>query len=112
MWKKVADLRVLSYGYPDTKGLSLYRPTRRAVKLGVQTSCSTCPGPLVAPGPRDLMLCYDLCYVMLREYPGWEINEGSSGDFNLNFETGIIELNYGQNIEDDMAIDYRGYLRF
>ncbi len=54
----------------------------------------------------------DLCYVMLREYPGWEINEGSSGDFNLNFETGIIELSYGQNVEDDMAIDYKGYLRF
>ena len=54
----------------------------------------------------------NLCYVMLREYPGWEINEGSSGEFNLNFETGIIELNYGQNIEDDMGIDYRGYLRF
>jgi hypothetical protein len=54
----------------------------------------------------------NLCYVMLSEYPGWEINEGSSGDFNLNFETGIIELSYGQNIEDDMAIDYKGYLRF
>ena len=43
MWKQVADLRVLSYGYPDTKGLSLYRPTRRAVKLGVQTTRITCP---------------------------------------------------------------------
>lgn len=53
-----------------------------------------------------------LCYNMLEQYPGWEINEGSQGQFDFDFEEGTIELHYGQNIEDDMAIDFRGIGKF
>lgn len=53
-----------------------------------------------------------LCYTMLEEYPGWEINDGSQGQFELDFKEGTINLKYGQNLENDMAIDFRVISKF
>lgn len=53
-----------------------------------------------------------LCYYMLEQYPGWEINEGSQGHFDFDFIEGTVQLTYGQNIQDDMAIDFRGIGKF
>jgi len=42
----------------------------------------------------------DLCYEMLNKtQSGWEIDEGSSGNFELNYLKKFIKLNFGLNIE-------------
>lgn len=48
----------------------------------------------------------DFCYDMLSEFPGWEINEGSQGNFYFDFESGEVELNYEQNFTDNEQIDF------
>jgi hypothetical protein len=44
----------------------------------------------------------DWCYEQLeRYYGGWEINEGSDGEFIFNFHDMTIELNHTYNVEQD-----------
>jgi hypothetical protein len=44
----------------------------------------------------------DWCYNQLeRYYGGWEINEGSDGEFIFNFHDMTIELNHTYNVEQD-----------
>ena len=41
----------------------------------------------------------DLCYHLLSvHFPGWEINDGSDGVFEMDVETGTISLEHNQNI--------------
>ena len=40
-------------------------------------------------------------YSELNQYGGWEINEGSQGDFHFNFDTKKIHLSHGENYEDE-----------
>jgi hypothetical protein len=49
------------------------------------------------PAPME-----DWCYQQLeRYYGGWEINEGSDGEFIFNFHDMTIELNHTYNVEQD-----------
>lgn len=48
----------------------------------------------------------DFCYEMLSEFPGWEINEGSQGHFNFDFNSGEVELHYEQNFSDYEQVDF------
>lgn len=43
----------------------------------------------------------DWMYRELNQFGGWEINEGSQGDFHFNFDKGIISLRHGENYEDE-----------
>lgn len=40
-------------------------------------------------------------YDQLGQYGGWEINEGSQGDFHFNFDKKTISLSHGENYETD-----------
>jgi len=40
-------------------------------------------------------------YDQLGQFGGWEINEGSQGDFHFNFDKKTIELSHGENYEKD-----------
>ena len=45
----------------------------------------------------------DLCYKLLeRIQPGWEIDEGSSGTFELNYDKNSIKLNFGLHVESQL----------
>ena len=41
----------------------------------------------------------DVFYDMLSNYGGWEINEGSQGDFTVDCNQKVITLEYGENYE-------------
>lgn len=47
-------------------------------------------------------------YSALNQYGGWEINEGSQGDFTFDFNSGEISLEHGENYEDEdiVKIDF------
>jgi hypothetical protein len=49
----------------------------------------------------------DWCYRELSDnYSGWEINEGSDGQFIFNFHDMTIELVHTENIEDNASDTY------
>ena len=48
-------------------------------------------------------ICYDLLELY---YGGWEINEGSNGSIDFNFEDQTVELNHNQNVEENMDEHY------
>jgi len=49
----------------------------------------------------------DWCYGELsRNYGGWEINEGSDGNFIFDFNTKIVTLNHTENIEENASDTY------
>jgi hypothetical protein len=48
-------------------------------------------------------ICYDLLELY---YGGWEINEGSNGSIDFNFEDQTVELNHSQNVEDNVDEHY------
>jgi hypothetical protein len=55
----------------------------------------------------------DWCYDCLaNNFGGWEINEGSQGEFNILSKEKMIELNFGQNIEDEISDGVVGYVEF
>jgi hypothetical protein len=43
----------------------------------------------------------DWMYQQLEQYGGWEINEGSQGKFHFNFDKKTINLEHGENYEDE-----------
>lgn len=49
----------------------------------------------------------DLCYEILTNFPGWEINEGSQGRFEFDFTNGFVELIYEQNMVDKVKVDFK-----
>jgi hypothetical protein len=44
-------------------------------------------------------------YNELNQYGGWEINEGSQGDFHFNFDKKTISLSHGENYEDEQTYE-------
>jgi hypothetical protein len=48
-------------------------------------------------------ICYDLLELY---YGGWEINEGSNGSIDFNFEDQTVELNHSQNVEENVDEHY------
>jgi hypothetical protein len=49
----------------------------------------------------------DWCYGELsRNFGGWEINEGSDGNFIFDFNNKIVTLNHTENIEDNSSDTY------
>jgi hypothetical protein len=49
----------------------------------------------------------DWCYGELsRRFGGWEINEGSDGNFIFDFNTKIVTLNHTENIEENASDTY------
>ena len=42
----------------------------------------------------------DMCYRMLNDYGGWEINEGSMGRFVLDLDMEELTLNFSWNLEE------------
>jgi hypothetical protein len=44
-------------------------------------------------------------YRELNQYGGWEINEGSQGDFHFNFDKKTINLSHGENYEDEQTYE-------
>lgn len=42
----------------------------------------------------------DMFYRMLRDFPGWEINEGSQGQCIVDMDLEEMQLNYNQNYEE------------
>ena len=47
----------------------------------------------------------DVLYRMLSRYGGWEINEGSQGDFTIDCNQKVIILEYGENFEASKSND-------
>ena len=44
------------------------------------------------------------CYQQLQEnFGGWEINEGSQGEFEFNFKTKVVELGHSYNTQDNSS---------
>lgn len=43
----------------------------------------------------------DWMYRELEQYGGWEINEGSQGEFHFNFDEKTIRLSHGENYEEE-----------
>ena len=55
----------------------------------------------------------DWCYDMLgNNFGGWEINEGSQGEFNILPNEKMVELNFNQNFEDNVSDGVVGYVEF
>ena len=55
----------------------------------------------------------DWCYEMLgNNFGGWEINEGSQGEFNILPNEKMVELNFNQNFEDNVSDGIVGYAEF
>ena len=55
----------------------------------------------------------DILYEVLEEnYGGWEINEGSQGEFNILPNEKMVELNFNQNFEDNVSDGVVGYAEF
>lgn len=52
----------------------------------------------------------DWCYSKLPG--GWEINEGSQGKFIINSKERTIELDYEENVEDELSDGTVGYVEF
>lgn len=52
----------------------------------------------------------DWMYSELGQYGGWEINEGSQGNFHFNFDNETINLEHGENYEEEES--YEIPLRF
>jgi hypothetical protein len=52
----------------------------------------------------------DWCYDKLPG--GWEINEGSQGKFIINSKERTIELDYEENVEDELSDGTVGYVEF
>ena len=52
----------------------------------------------------------DWCYKKLPG--GWEINEGSQGKFIINSKERTIELDYEENVEDELSDGTVGYVEF
>jgi hypothetical protein len=48
-------------------------------------------------------ICYDLLEVF---YGGWEINEGSNGSIDFNFEDQTVDLYHNQNVEENVDEEY------
>jgi len=48
-------------------------------------------------------ICYDLLDLY---YGGWEINEGSNGSIDFNFEDQIVDLYHNQNVEESVDEHY------
>jgi len=48
-------------------------------------------------------ICYDLLELY---YGGWEINEGSNGSIDFNFEDQIVDLYHNQNVEENVDEHY------
>jgi len=48
-------------------------------------------------------ICYDLLDLY---YGGWEINEGSNGSIDFNFEDQTVELSHNQNVEENVDEHY------
>jgi hypothetical protein len=48
-------------------------------------------------------ICYDLLELY---YGGWEINEGSNGSIDFNFEDQIVDLYHNQNVEENIDEHY------
>jgi len=44
----------------------------------------------------------DFFYGMLNDFPGWEINEGSFGDFTIDMDLETIELDFSWNTEEQV----------
>ena len=59
------------------------------------------------PVPKTLE---DWCYEQIPG--GWEINEGSQGRFIVNSTKKKIELEYGENVEDELSDGTVGYVEF
>jgi hypothetical protein len=36
-------------------------------------------------------------------FGGWEINEGSQGEFQFNFDTKVVELGHSYNTQDNSS---------
>jgi hypothetical protein len=48
-----------------------------------------------------------ICYELLEMYyGGWEINEGSNGSIDFNFENQTVELNHSQNVDENIDEHY------
>ena len=59
-------------------------------------------------GPKGLnqvleYICYDLLELF---YGGWEINEGSNGRIDFNFEDQTVQLFHYQNVEENVDEHY------
>lgn len=64
--------------------------------------------PFSIPGGLEETL-----YGMLGAYGGWEINEGSQGDFTISCMEKLITLQYGQNYEESRTNDvYRSKFNY
>jgi hypothetical protein len=48
-------------------------------------------------------ICYDLLELY---YGGWEINEGSNGSIDFNFDDQIVEIYHNQNVEENVDEHY------
>jgi hypothetical protein len=51
-------------------------------------------------------------YNQLEQYGGWEINEGSQGFFDFNFENGTIYLEHGENYEESVEFPLEMEINF
>lgn len=58
------------------------------------------------PSQSDLVAAVDdLCYSLLSEYqPGWEINDGSSGEFSFNVKTRTISFEHDEFYTDTKRV--------
>lgn len=46
----------------------------------------------------------DYFYRLLSNFGGWEINEGSQGDININFDTKTITVEHGSYYEEELNV--------
>lgn len=54
-----------------------------------------------SPVPTEIE---EWCYQELQEnFGGWEINEGSQGEFEFNFKTKVVELGHSYNTQDNSS---------
>ena len=64
----------------------------------VEGTCETDKGKVKTPEFLE-----KICYNLLEEYGGWEINEGSQGNIEFTFDT--IEVNHEWNTEEEYTND-------
>lgn len=55
---------------------------------------------------NDYQPIIDLLYGLLSNYGGWEINEGSQGSFNFDFESETMAHEHGENYEESESDTY------
>ena len=54
-----------------------------------------------SPVPTEIE---EWCYKELEEhFGGWEINEGSQGEFEFNFKTKVVDLRHSYNTQDSSS---------